>query len=213
VYNVVVAVIIFGVLSLLTSCKKHEKQANFYFDKGVLAAKKKNYQSCIFNLNKIDEMAPYSQESKSAAPILIFCHYAMKDFEAMHSEINNFESLYPTSSELPYLYYIKTLSYYKTFKDHKKSLQIVESLESGIDKINEIDTTGSYSRNINMLIPFIEDVKEKNSLYIANNYAISQNFISAAARYSQAYNNSNEDNKKIVENSMDAVLRNLGIKK
>jgi|GEM_PF-6591807 len=200
-------------LAITTSCKKKEKQANYYYEKGINAAKKNNYQSCVFNLNKIDEISPYSQESKNASPVLTFCHYAINDFEEMHTEIESFESLYPTSPELPYLYYLKTLSYYKIFKNHKKSLQIVNSLKNGITKVAEIDDSAEFTPNLNILLPFIEEVHEKNALYIANNYAVTGNFISAASRYSQLYQStSSEETKKIVENSMQPVLKNLGIK-
>ena len=201
------------ILLAISSCKKKEKQGDYYYEKGVNATKKRNYQSCVFNLNKIDEISPYSQESKNASPILTFCHYAIKDFEAMHAEIESFESLYPASSELPYLYYLKTLSYYKIFKNHKKSLQIVDSLKNGITKVAEIDDSTEFTPNLNILLPFIEEVHEKNALYIANNYAITGNFISAASRYSQIYQStSSHETKKIVENSMQPVLKNLGIK-
>lgn len=201
------------IIALLFACKKKEKQADYYYNKGINAAKKHNYQSCVFNLNKIDEISPYSQESKNASPILTFCHYAIKDFEAMHSEIESFESLYPTSPELPYLYYLKTLSYYKIFKNHKKSLQIVDSLKNGIAKVSEIDNSAEFTPNLNILVPFIKEVYEKHSLYIANNYAITGNFISSASRYSQIYTStSSEETKKVVENSMQPILKNLGIK-
>ena len=202
-------------LALITTfaCKQKEKSVEFYYEKGLNAAKKYNYQSCIFNMDKVDEVAPYSQESKNASPILIFCHYAIKDFESMHSEIDSFETVHPTSPQLPYLYYLKTLSYYKIFKNHKKSTQVVESLKNGIEKVDEIDTSAEYSRNLNALLPFIEQVHDKNALYIANQYAVYGNFISSAARYSQLYTStSNDETKKIVENSMQSILQNLGIK-
>ena len=208
-FKLLFVVILLGI----SSCKKKEKQADYYYNKGINAAKKRNYQSCVFNLNKIDEISPYSQESKNASPVLIFCHYATKDFEEMHSEIEGFESLYPTSPELPYLYYLKTLSYYKIFKNHKKSLQIIDSLNNGIAKVTEIDDSAEFTPNLSILLPFIEEVREKNSLYIANNYAITGNYISSASRYSQIYQaTSNDETKKIVENSMQSVLTNLGIK-
>ena len=202
-----------AILVAMASCKKKEKQVDFYYAKGIKAAKKHNYQSCVFNLNKIDEISPYSQESKNASPILTFCHYAIKNFEEMHAEIESFESLYPSSPELPYLYYLKTLSYYKIFKNHKKSLQIIDSLKNGITKVAEIDDSAEFMPNLNILLPFIENVREKNSIYIADNYAITGNFISAASRYSQIYQStSSQETKKLVENSMQPVLKNLGIK-
>ncbi len=198
---------------IIISCKQKEKSAEFYYAKGLELAKKGKYQSCIFNLDKVDEIAPYSQESKNASPILIFCHYAIKDFESMHSEIDSFEAIHPTSSELPYLYYLKTLSYYKIFKNYRKGLQVVDSLKNGIDKVSEIDNSAEYSRNLNVLLPFVAQVRDKHSIYIANQYAVSGNFIASASRYSTIHTTTeSEDTKKIVENSMQTVLDNLGIK-
>lgn len=207
-------IIIICIIIAISACKNKEDKPDFYLQKGIASAKSKSYQSCIMHLNKIDEIAPYSEESKNAQPILIFCHYANKDYETMYSEIENFESLYPTSSHLAYIYYLKALSYYRIIKNHKKTLQIIENLEHAIAKVNLLDQNGQYLENLNKLRPFIEYTKESHFLYIANNYATTNNFISSAARYTKLYEETtNEDTQKIIANSMQDVMLNMGIVK
>ncbi len=202
------------VFLIFFACKKQKDiPASVFFDKGISSAKKKNYESCVYNLGKIDEISPYSSHAKTAQPVLIYCHYMQKNYEQVHSMIENFESIYPTSDQLSYLHYISALSYFRVIKSHRKSMQTVQNLALKIQKVNEIDSYSVYAENLNKLLPFIAKIQDENTLYIAQNYAKTNDFISAAARYSTLQEKTlHEETEKIVENSMNDILMNLGIK-
>ena len=204
----------FCVFLVFFSCKKHQEvPASIFFDKGLAGAKKKNYESCVYNLTKIDEISPYSSHAKTAQPVLIYCHYMQKNYDQIHPMVENFESIYPTSNQLTYLHYISALSYFRVIKSHRKSMQTVHNLTLKIQKVNEIDPYSVYAENLNKLLPFIAQIQDENTLYIAQNYAKTNDFISAAARYSALQEKTlYKETEKIVENSMSSVLMNLGIK-
>lgn len=199
---------------LVFSCaKKQEIIANTFLEKGLKYAKEKKYDFCVQNLSKIDENFPYSPESKTAMPVLIYCHYMNGDYETIYPMIESFRSLYPNSDQIPYLYYIKALSYFRAIKSHRKSMEIVKNLEETIFALYEIDSESQYAKNLVELLPFIEKMKMNNQMYAVQYYVSQQDYISAAKRYSEMLShNLNEENRTKIEESLGAVLKNMGVK-
>ena len=175
----------------MPSCnnKKQQLSAEKLFEKGIIAAKKKNYQSCIFNLGKVDEIAPYSPESKKSKPVLIFCHYMMREYDTVETEIQSYESLYPTSSEIPYLYYINALSHFREIKTHKKAQDAVQKFKVTAEKVFEKAPNSQYAQNLHLLYTFILEIEEAHKMYIAQNYLLDRNFISAVPRLIEIHEN------------------------
>lgn len=199
--------------TLLFACNpKVSPSADVLLQKGLKAAKQKKYESCIYNLGKIDDVAPYSNNSKISTPVLIYCHYMQGGYEEVEPMIDNFESVYPNNEQLPYVYYLRGLSHFRMLKNHKKSLNNVESLLLVIKRLDEIAPESKYAQNLNKLRPFLLDVQRKHAMYIAQNYVVTHNFIAAASRYANLYELTlNGETEKMIEKSMDAVLLNLGI--
>jgi outer membrane protein assembly factor BamD len=198
---------------LVFACKKKpEPTADALLEKGLKNAKEQKYESCIYNLGKIDEIAPYSTHSKTSTPVLIYCNYMQGNYENIQTMIDNFESVYPNNEQLPYVYYLRGLSHFRMIKNHKKSLQNIDNLLTVITRLNEIAPESKYTENLNKIIPFILELQDKHTLYIAQSYVKTQNFIAAMSRYSTLYEGTlTDETKKIIANSMEGVLGNLGI--
>ena len=209
--------IIFSLLLLcfgVFSCKKKPPiPAQVLLNKGLKYAKQKKYDSCIAELGKIDDLHPYSGESKTAMPVLIYCHYMNKDYETIYPMIESFESLYPNSDQISYIYYLKALSYFRSIKSHRKSMDLIENLENTIMALYERDPDSQYSKNLFELLPFIEEIKNNNKIYIAQNYVKTHDYISATNRYTELLSqNLDEKQQENIEKSFFAVLKNMGIK-
>lgn len=199
-------------LAAISCKKKPDVSPEELLEKGLNNARKKNYESCIYNLGKIDEIAPYSTYSKTSTPVLIYCNYMQGNYEKLQAMIDNFESVYPNNEQLPYVYYLRGLSYFRMIKNYKKSLQNIENILVVITRLNEIAPESKYAENLNKIIPFVLELQDHHNLYIAQNYVKTQNFIAAANRYSTLYEGTlNNETKKIIENSMNATLSNIGI--
>ncbi|MFT4967884.1 MAG: outer membrane protein assembly factor BamD, partial [Candidatus Deianiraeaceae bacterium] len=161
---------------------------------------------------KIDDVSPYSTYSKSATPVLIYCNYMQGNFDSIHPMVEGFESLYPISNQLPYLYYIRTLAYFRVIGNYRKSMQNIENMFTMIHKLNNIAPESEYTQNVNKLIPYTVELQDKKDLYIAQNYLNMDNFISSGSRYSKLYTKTlDRQLKQNVEESMIDILKNLGI--
>lgn len=197
----------------LFACKKkNEDEPAKLLEKGIQKAIVKNYDSCIFHLSKIDDISPYSEHSKTGMPVLVYCHYMLRDYEQIHSMVESYESLYPSDSQLPYMHYLSALSYFRQIRNHKKSLLIDDKLLLEIQRVNEIAPYSPYAENLNKLLPFIAQMYDSHTLDIAQFYAKTNNYISSAQRYSTLYREtSSDETKKIVEKSIKPILLNMGI--
>lgn len=205
--------ILFSLFLLLAfSCKKEKETPEQFFEKGIKNAKQRKYEACVFNLSKVDELSPYSNISKQSTPVLIYCHYMQNDLEDVHQMAENYESVYPHSEELPYLYYLRGIAYFRSIKNYRKSIEPAENIIKMVKRINDIAPGSVYAENINKLVPIVIEFQDRHNLYIAQHYVKTNNFISAAGRYSNLYNQTlDEERKKIIENSMKDLLPNLGI--
>lgn len=200
-------------IAILSCSKKNEPEADIFLKKGFEGAKKKNFETCIYNLSLIDEKFPYSSHSKKSEPVLIYCHYMQKNFETVHTMTESYESLYPNSESLPYLYYLRAISYYRVFKNYKKSSENLDKLILMVKLLNQIAPESEYAENLNKLLPFIGEVQDKHTLYVVQNYIKTQNYIAAVGRLSELYDTTlDEETKKMTEKMMQEILINFGVK-
>lgn len=204
--------VVYSLFFVLFACvKKEEPTAEFYLSKGFEGAKKKKFETCIYNLSKIDEKFPYSTYSKKSTPVLIYCNYMQKNYEAVHTMVESFESLHPTSNQLAYLYYLRALSYYRAFGNYRKSQENLENLTLMATRLSQIAPESQYVKNLNKLLPFIRTMEDSHTLYIAQHYTQTQNYISAAGRLAELHQaTSSSETQRQAAQTMNALLANFG---
>jgi outer membrane protein assembly factor BamD len=196
------------------SCKKKPPiPADVFLTKGIKYAKQKKYDSCVSQLAKIDELHPYSAESKTGMPVLIYCHYMNRDYETIYPMIESFESLYPNSDQLSYLYYIKALSYFRMIKNYRRSMEVILNLENTIFALYERDSQSKYAENLLHLLPFVAEMKLQNKIYTAQYYVSQQDYIAATGRYTEILSQDLEEKQREeLEKSFSSVMKNMGVK-
>lgn len=102
--------------SLIFSCskKKDEKtSAELSYLKALKSLEHKNYSEAADNFEKIDDEFPFSKWALKAQSMAVYARFKEDDYAKLVQNADDFLRLNPASEYVPYMLYMKGLSYYK----------------------------------------------------------------------------------------------------
>lgn len=108
--------LLFTIAIVLFSCSKKEKEKNnaeIAYTKAMEQLKKKNYSSAAEAFTKIDDDYPFSKWATKAQTMAVYAYYKEEEYPKIVSVVDDFIRLNPNNESVPYMMYMKGLSYYK----------------------------------------------------------------------------------------------------
>jgi len=107
------ALIIFLTVSLPSCSKKDEKtNAELSYIKAMKSLKNKNYIEAAEAFAKIDEEFPFSKWALKAQTMAVYTYYKEEEYVKLLQIVDDFVKLNPANENVPYMLYMKGLSYY-----------------------------------------------------------------------------------------------------
>ncbi|MDX2082585.1 MAG: outer membrane protein assembly factor BamD [Rickettsiales bacterium] len=96
------------------SCSKKEEKSNaeISYSKAVKLLKQKNYNSAAEAFIKIDDDYPFSKWALKGQIMAVFAYYKEEDYPKLVQIVDDFLRLNPANENVPYMLYMKGLSYY-----------------------------------------------------------------------------------------------------
>ncbi len=113
--NFRIALTILSISLLLFSCakKKEEKEnAEIAYTKAMKQLKDKNYTTAAEAFSKIDDDYPFSKWAIKAQTMAVYAYYKDEDHTKLVSTVDDFIRLNPANEAVPYMMYMKGLSFY-----------------------------------------------------------------------------------------------------
>ena len=92
--------------------EKKKKSAEISYTKAMKLLKEKDYVGAAEKFSKISDDYPFSKWAIKGQVIAIYSYYRYEDYEKIISEIDDFLRLNPNSEYVPYVLYIKGITYY-----------------------------------------------------------------------------------------------------
>lgn len=208
-------------LIFLPSCSKKnnapEIEAGIVFENGMKHAKKHLYQNAIMDFEKVDGLQPYSEISKKASIMLIFCNFLLDNYEDVNAEAEMYTKLYPYDHYVPYIQYMKILSLSKGSRGDKRD---INNSQDVVKEFNVLQNGFPKSAYVDLAEP--ERVKAEKLLFnsdinIAEFHRNSNNCLASIKRYIFIKQNfpklANEEDYKIrISRSLDFCFNELEIK-
>ncbi|MBU6141232.1 MAG: outer membrane protein assembly factor BamD [Proteobacteria bacterium] len=111
---------LFPLFILLFSCSKDgEKKTNaeISYIEAVKLLKQKDYSEAATEFEKIDEDFPFSKWAIKAQTMAVYAHYKNEDYPKIIANVDDFLRLNPASEYVPYMLYMKGLTYYNQIPD------------------------------------------------------------------------------------------------
>jgi outer membrane protein assembly factor BamD len=112
--NFLKLLITISVVIALSSCKSKEEKSNAELDytKAVKLLKQKSYSEAADAFEKIDGEYPFSKWASKGQVMAVYARYKDEDYAKLTQIVDDFIRLNPASEYVPYVLYMKGLSYY-----------------------------------------------------------------------------------------------------
>ncbi len=112
--NFLKLLITLSIIVALASCKSKEEKSNAELDytKAVKLLNQKSYLEAADAFEKIDGEYPFSKWASKGQIMAIYARYKNEDYEKLTQIADDFIRLNPASEYVPYVLYMKGLSYY-----------------------------------------------------------------------------------------------------
>lgn len=117
--NLTKFITVFLLILAIFSCAKKEETPTG--ENTYIKAKKllddKNYSEAAKEFEKIDDDFPFSKWAVQAQNMSAYAYYKNKDYADVIRVVDDFVRINPSNPTLPYMYYMKALSYYEQIPD------------------------------------------------------------------------------------------------
>jgi outer membrane protein assembly factor BamD len=111
---------------------------------------RKYYNSALETLEKLERQHPYSEYAEKAKLMTVYLNFKRGEFPKAILTADRYLALYPTSSEVPYIIYLKGTAYFFQIKDITRDQEIARN---AIDTLNQLITSYPDSK-------YVEDARE-----------------------------------------------------
>ncbi|RDD33900.1 Outer membrane protein assembly factor BamD precursor [Wolbachia endosymbiont of Cylisticus convexus] len=156
-YKTLITCFIFLICSFTQSyandLEKTETETELY-EEAVELFDQKKYKQAIRAFKKIEDLYPLSYWAMKAKLLSGVSHYNMGNYSSAASDMDDYIYVYPNGEDLPYVYYLRVLSYYMQINKVQLGQQITyKTLELATEYINLFPNS-----------EYIDEIKEKAKL-------------------------------------------------
>lgn len=208
--NILKIAVIFISVFLLTSCGKKKEEVNnaeLSYTKAMKLLKNKNYNEAAEAFTKIDDDFPFSKWAIKAQSMAVYAYYKEEEYEKLIGVVDDFIRLNPAHESVPYMIYMKGLSYYNkipaidrsqddtkqasyAFRELIARFDNSEYAKDARDKLNFVDehlagakmSIGRYEMNNGNYVGAIDNFNE-----VINRYRLSEQIPEAYFRLIEIY--------------------------
>ena len=107
------------------SCSKKTEAPEVLYEKGIKAVYKGNYNTASALFETIDEEYPYTEYAKNASILLAYVNYRNEEYSRLIPIVDIFIKVNPKDTAVPYLLYLKAMSFYTQIKTLKYQHKIL----------------------------------------------------------------------------------------
>ncbi|MGL9725776.1 MAG: outer membrane protein assembly factor BamD [Wolbachia sp.] len=141
------------------------------YENAVKLFDRKKYKQAIRAFQKIEDLYPLSYWAMKVKLLSGISHYNMGDYSNAASDMENYIHIYSNGEDLPYVYYLRVLSYYMQINKVQLGQQAAyKTLELATEYINLFSSS-----------EYINEIKEKVKLVTehisAKEYAIGEFYL------------------------------------
>jgi outer membrane protein assembly factor BamD len=204
--------IIFIAVVLLASCKPKLEEPDVLYAKAIKSTYKGNFNDASSYLNKIDENYPYTEYSKNAVILLAYVTYKKGDYSELLPIIEVFIKTNPRDANVPYMLYLKGLSYYDQIINYKKDKQILYEFLTVVNIMKDSYPSSIYTSDLVDRSNYVKQSLSSGELDVAIQYQKKDDCIAAITRYLEVLPFLEGQNLALAKNNASLCLQNLGIK-
>ncbi len=180
--------IIFLAASLLFSCakKKEEKQnAEVAYTKAMKLLKEKSYASAAEEFSKIDDEYPFSRWAVKAQSMAVYAYYKDEDYAKLTSTVDDFIRLNPAHETVPYMMYMKGLSFYDQIPETSRGQDNTQQASSTFRELIARFPLSEHAEDARKKLNFVDEHLAGAKMSIGRYQILNQNYVGAINNFTE----------------------------
>jgi len=149
------------------------------YNNGMDALNAQRYTSAIDQFSAIEANYPYSSWAQRALLMEAYAQYMSNHYTDSIGTLNRFTQLYPTSTDVPYAYYLRALCYYEQVEDIQRDQQDTVDAMNALQVVVDRFPGSVYARDARLKIDLCRDHLAGKEMAIGRWYQ-GQHFYEAA---------------------------------
>ena len=183
--------------SLLFSCSKKDEKTGAEIS--YLKAKKyldsKNYSQAAEEFEKIDDDFPFSKWAAKGQTMAVYARYKDKDYPKVFAVIDDFLRLNPNSEYVPYMIYMKGLSYYNQIPDIERAQDDTRQASYAFRELIARFSSGEYASDASERLEFIDEHLAGAKMSTGRYQIRTGNYIGAIGNFSEVISRYRQTNQ------------------
>jgi len=176
---------------LLCSCsnnaaedKKGEaKSPTQLYKDAIQMIKEESYKKAAEIFGEITYQYPYYNGAARAQIMEIYAHYLAQDYDNLLPTAENFIKVHPASPDIPYVYYMKALSYYDQIELPQRDQEMTREAKQAFNELIMRFPTSDYAKDAKVKLVLIDDHLAAQEMVIGRFYLNNGDVLGAINRF------------------------------
>jgi outer membrane protein assembly factor BamD len=192
--NILILIILIS--SYSCSSKKEPKiTAEYLYHEAHKILMKKDYLASAEAFEKIDNEFPFTKWAIKGQVMSAYSYFKINEHEKTIQICDDFIKLHPNSEYIPYMLYIKALSYYDKIPTPDRSQEFTKEASFTFREIIARFGHTEYANDAKTRLDFVDDHLAGAKMYIARYQINNQNFIGAIKNFNEVINRYHSTNQ------------------
>ncbi|MBT3551066.1 MAG: outer membrane protein assembly factor BamD [Rhodospirillaceae bacterium] len=142
-----------------------------------------DFEEAAAAFDEVERQHPYSVWATKAQLMAAYSHYQNNAYDDAVVAIDRFVQLHPSNRDVPYAYYLKSLSYYEQISDVGRDQQMTQlALKSMQDLVTRFPDS-KYARDAELKIDLTRDHLAGKEMEIGRYYENQRRYLAAINRF------------------------------
>lgn len=157
--------------------------ADVLYNQGLANLEANRLKEAAAKFAAIDRQHPYSEYARKALVMAAFTNYRQGNYDEAITTARRYVSLYPTSDEAAYAYYIAGLAYYRQIPDITREQSTTRKAIQALNEVVERYPDSEYVEDSKAKIRFARDQLAGKEMQIGRYYQERKEYLAAIKRY------------------------------
>lgn len=181
-----------GLLTVLAGCdlfgpQKITEQTiippDTLYNSAVADMNGQRYNTAIGTLTTLEQQHPYSQYNEKAHLLVVFANYQLGKWDDAISAANEYIALFPSSSEMDYVLYMKGMSYFNQITDITRDQQTSQNAIEAFQQILDNYPKSQYAKDAQAKLLVCVDQLAGKEMSVGRYYEGNGNYAAAIGRF------------------------------
>ncbi len=208
---------LFLLLSLIsTSCSKKEENgsAELSYIEAHKLLKKKDYAEAAAEFEKIDDEYPFSKWAAKGQAMAVYARYKNEDYAKLVVAVDDFVRLNPSNILVPYMLYMKGLTYYNQIPDIRRAQDNTQQASYIFREIIARFPETGYALDARDKLSFIDEHLSGAKMSVGRSQIESGNYVGAILTFNEVISRYRYTSQvKEARLRLDEVYEKIGLRK